>query len=513
MLYSLKQLVVVLTIALIVFAIAKPICLKFMEPSDFARRRVVWLMLTCTAFLAPSLWVYAAVALPLLFWAGRADRHPIALYLFVFLAVPPASLRIPMPLINQLFELSTYRILSLAILLPAAIRILRSGGGAAPGLAKVDVLVLAYGALQLVLYIPYESVTNTLRRAFLFGLDTYLLYFVFSRGASSKAALEDVLGSFWLACAVLVPIASFESLKGWLLFTGIPLRWGDPNRFSWLFRADMLRAQASAGHSLTMGYLFAVAFGFWLYLGSRLPSKRLLWGVGIALWFGLLATYSRGPWIVAAGIFVAYMIASPTGRRHLGRVTLAIAIIAVPFSMTSAGTRILGYLPFIGDADQTNVDYRQLLATVSWGLIKQNPFFGNPFALDYMEELRQGQGIIDLVNTYASVSLFYGLVGCGLFVGCLAYPLLRAGFALKSVRTSDIDAANLGAALFACTAGTLVMLAITSSRDAIGIFPWLLAGLCSGYVAASRGQVLMPITRGAAVPASRGPTVLHDARP
>jgi hypothetical protein len=45
--------------------------------------------------------------------------------------------------------------------------------------------------------------------------------------------------------------------------------------------------------------------------------------------------------------------------------------------------------------------------------------FGNPFVLLDMEELRTGDNIIDLVNAYAQVALFYGLVGLALF--CLLF--------------------------------------------------------------------------------------------
>ena len=511
MLESLKPLVVVLAIALIVFGLAKPLCLHFMEADDFARRRNLWLVLTCAGFAAPNLWVYAAIALPLVYWAGRVDRHPTALYLLLLLTVPPASLPIPLPLINQLFELSPYRILALALLVPAAFRIARTGGASPAGLAKVDLLVLAYGALQLVLYMPYESITNTMRRAFLYGIDTYALYFVFSRGAVTKVALRDTLASFWLACAVLVPITVFETLKGWLLYTGIPARWGVPNEFSWLFRDDSLRAQASAGHSLTMGYLFAIAFGFWLYLGGRQAPKKLLWGVGIAMWFGLYATYSRAPWIVAAFILVVYMLIAPAGRRSLLRASAALAVLAVPFFMSSLGARIINMLPFIGTSDQGNVDYREQVATISWQLIKQNPFFGNPFALRYMGELRQGQGIIDLVNTYASVSVFYGLVGCTLFVGCLVYPLLRSLLVVYKASAVDADGANLGAVLVASALGSLLMMATASFGLGFEVLTWALAGLCSGYTAAmcaTESQSVSPVV-GAHV---RAAAELHPSR-
>ena len=152
--------------------------------------------------------------------------------------------------------------------------------------------------------------------------------------------------------------------------------------------------------------------------------------------------------------------------------------------MTSYGAKIFDLLPFVGSAEQDNVDYRQQVATVSWRLIKQHPFFGDPSALSQMEELRQGQGIIDLVNTYASISVFYGLVGCTLFVLCFAYPLLRTALALPSVAAVDTDGADLGGALAACMAGTLLMLATCSFGMGFEVLTWALAGMCSAYTAA-----------------------------
>ncbi|MES2992947.1 MAG: O-antigen ligase family protein [Pseudomonadota bacterium] len=509
MLDQLRPLIVVLGLALVVFALAKPVCLRFMTAQDFARRRNVWLCLTFTAFVAPNLWLFAAVALPLTYWAGRVDRHPTAVYLLLLLAVPPASLPIPMPLINQLFELSNFRILEFAILVPAAFRILGSERSQRGWGRTADVLVLAFGALQLVLYVPYETFTHTMRRAFLFMLDTYFLYYVFSRAAANREALRDSLCSFWLACAIIAPIALFETLKGWLLFTGIPERWGDPNTLSWLLRGDSLRAQASVGHSLTMGYVLAIAFGFWLYLAGHLDSKRNAWLGGIWLWLGLLAAYSRAPWLVAAAAGCIYLLGSPAGRRGLVRTVIGLAVIAVPFLMTPQGARLVETLPFIGTVDQFNVDYREQLATLSWQLIKLNPMFGSPFAAQHMESLRQGQGIIDIVNTYAWVSLFYGLVGCALFVGAFAFPLARCLFAIRALRSSDPDAVNLGVVLVACMSGTLLMMATASFGNSFEQMSWALAGLCSAYAAAmfdrtpARHGDSMMVSRGAAPMGSR----------
>ncbi len=482
MLDGFKSLVVVLTLALTVFAFAKPICLKFMAADDFARRRMVWVILTAAAFLSPSLWIFAAVAFPLVYWAGRHDPHPTALYLILFITVPMVRVPIPLPLVNQLFELTPFRIFSIALLIPAAFRLIRSGQASRPGLAKADLALIAFGLLQLALYVPYESVTHTARRAVLFVIDTYVLYYVFSRGAAERAALRDTVASFWLAIAVIAPIVVFEAVRSWLLYTNIPVRWGDPNTLSWLFRDGILRAQGPAGHSLTMGVLLATAFGFWLYLGSH-QSKRVLCMVGLVLWAGLFATYSRAPWVVAAAILLAYVLLSPVGRRNIVGIGVGVAAAVAGLSTTSFGTRIIATLPFIGTKEQDNVDYREQVAEVSWRLIKQNPLFGDVFAARYMEELRQGQGIIDIVNTYASVAVFNGLVGATLFVLCFSYPALRSAIAMASVRRDSQDDANLGAVLVASMLGTMLMMATSSFGGAFEQLAWALAGLCSAYPA------------------------------
>jgi hypothetical protein len=500
MLDGLKSLLVVLAFTLTGFALARPVCLKFMDAKDFARRRIVWVALTAAAFMAPSLWIFAAVALPLIYWAASVDRHPTALYLMIFVTTPFVSIPIPLPLVNQLFELTPFRILSIALLVPTAARLLRAPPEPrAPGLAKVDLALIAFLSLQLIVYVPYESFTNTLRRAVLFGLDSYVLYFVFSRATTSVKALRDTLASFWLACVILVPVVVFEAFRGWLLFTNIPSRWGDPNIFSWLFRDGVLRAQGPAGHSLTMGYLLAAAFGIWLYLGSQQP-KRVLWTVGIMMWAGLFATYSRAPWVVAAASLLLYLFLSPAGRRHSVGTAFGAGVAVVGLSMTSFGARILATLPFVGKAEQENVDYRQQVAEVSWRLIKQNPVFGDVFAYRYMQELKQGQGIIDVVNTYAQVGVFYGMVGLALFVVCFVYPALRSTLALWAAKRRDEDDANLGAVLVVGMLGVLLMMATASFGGAFEQMAWVLAGMCSAYPAAMARRAQVPARAPGPVP-------------
>src|SRR5579864_4322665 len=103
MLVSIKALIVVLAIAIVVFRFGKPIALMFSSEPDFYRRRNVWFVLTVTAFMSPSFWLFALVAAPLLLWAGRRDTNPIALYLILLQVIPPIPIDIPVVGIKQLF--------------------------------------------------------------------------------------------------------------------------------------------------------------------------------------------------------------------------------------------------------------------------------------------------------------------------------------------------------------------------------------------------------------------------
>ena len=68
-------------------------------------------------------------------------------------------------------------------------------------------------------------------------------------------------------------VAAFEFARNWLIYSALELQWSD-NPILYLRRGNWLRAQASAGHPLALGYLIAIAFGFWLYLRSQIQSIR-----------------------------------------------------------------------------------------------------------------------------------------------------------------------------------------------------------------------------------------------
>jgi O-antigen ligase len=505
MVASIKALVVVLAIATLVFRLGRPIVARFSSDLDFSRRRNVWFALTVVAFLSPNFWLFVLVATPVLIWAGRKDSNPIAFYLLLLHVIPDIPVGIPTIWINQLFDLDNYRLLSLCVLLPTAQRVKRSGTAAdSPGFTSMDYLLLAFGILQILTYVPLslpnqvplpDSPTNVLRRAFLFVVDVYVLYYVVSRTCTSRRAIADAMATFCLASVVMALIGVFESLRHWLLYDGIITRWSTSVISGYSYtRGGFVRAQASAGHALALGYLLAIAFGFWLYLRSGLKSTSSRIGGALTLWLGLVASYSRGPWIGAAATYMAFAALGPRGLSRLIKAIVIAILLLGALSLTPPGERLINAVPFLGGTtvSDSSVTYRHRLAERSWELIQEHPLLGDGSVLFKMEDLRQGEGIIDLVNTYAEIALFYGLVGLSLFVGFAIVALLKIYSVAKNVARSDPDFGMLGISLAATMLGVLLMLENTSLILALPIMFYVLAGLAAGYVRAGNSTARNP---------------------
>jgi O-Antigen ligase len=490
--HGIKDLIVVLALALAIFHFARPIARHFTSDADFSRRRGVWLALTVVAFLSPTFWWFVIIAAPLLIWARRRDSNPVALYLLLLHVIPSLPVAIPVIGINELFDLDNYRLLSFCILIPVALQLRRAGNGTRiAGLRSMDVLLLAFGVLHIALYIPpdlpnheilRDSLTNVLRRALLFVVDVYALYFAVSRGCSERGKLRDAMATFCLGCAIMAVVAVFESARHWLLYADLQLRWTETASRLYLERAGTLRAQASAGHSLALGYLLAIGFGFWLYLRKEVSSRWTRLAVTLLLWLGLVSAYSRGPWLGAVAVYLTFMAVGPGSFARTFKAAAVIAVVFGAVSLTPFGDRIVSVLPFFGGSvDNANVVYRQRLFDRSWELLRERPFFGDQLAQFKLEDLRQGEGIVDFVNTYADVALSYGLVGLFCFVGFALLGLMRAYRTVRETATADPELAWLGTSLVACIAGTLFMLVDSSFVLGYEKMFYILAGLAAAY--------------------------------
>ncbi len=488
------ELIYILGIAALTFGLAKPIFRRFSLESDFLRRRNVWFVLTITAFLAPNFWVFVVIAVPLFTWAGRKDSNPIALYLLLMHVVPPVQVAIPVPSsivgINQIFNLDSYRLLSLCILVPAAWGLRRPNSGSSTRrVNSMDFLLLAYGAIQVAFFVRpdtpdaaylHDSATNVLRRAVLFFIDIYVVYFVVSRTRWTRHALLEVLAAFCLACVLMASLAVFEGLRHWLLYAELSRNWG--GGLSYLERSGVLRAAVSTGHPLALGYLLAIGLGFWLYLRTHIDSMWSRVVCTLLIWLGLLAAYSRGPWIGALLIYVVFVALGPRATPRLIKASALVALVAAVVLVSPLGDRVTQVIPLMGGrVDVASVEYRQRLARRSLELIREHPAFGDQDVYSKVQDLRQGEGIVDFINTYVEVAVFYGLIGLSLFVGFILVGMVKSYRIARMLRESDPDLSALGVALVACIIGTLLMISACSFVLGYAKMFYVLGGLAVAY--------------------------------
>ncbi len=498
---NLKSLTVVLALACGTFAALRPLCLQYMRPETFRRRRNVWFALTTVAFLSPSFGIYALFAIGLLLWAGRKDDNPLALYALLTFVVPDARFYIPTVLIGQIFDITQYRLLSLFVLVPFVLRFWFQRRATGQTLFNgYDGALLGFLLIYVVTNIPYESATATMRHAFLLTIDCFVVYYAFSR-IDGTHRIQDVMACFCLAAGIMAPIAIFEWSKGWLLYTGLASAWGDPNVFSWLVRGDRLRALAATQGPLTLGYQLAMGLCFLIFLqaGLRMPMlKRAAVAVFV---FGLYTTASRGPWLTALIAILVLVALRPGSVRKLTGLAITLSSCVLVAYFTPLRETVIERLPIIGTMDQETVDYRRQLADLSWVLISRHPLFGDPFVASQMESMRQGQGIIDIVNGYLFTLLFTGCVGMTLqgiwYIGALVGGSRR----FFQVRSLPGSFGSQGAALLACCVGTLFFIATAG----YGSTTYLLFGLLYAYAKTSNER--LPAAR---VGTFRFPTALAE---
>jgi O-antigen ligase len=483
----LRALVVILALATAVFVFAKkPACALASTTGDFERRRNLWFAITLTAFLAHNFWIYIIVAAILLLLTLPREPNKLAMYFLLLFAVPAVSAEITgLGVIKHFFAIHYLRLLALAVLLPAFLFLWTKPDTQRFGRSLPDKLIAGYIILQVLLMLTVTTFTNTLRHGVFYAfIDVFLPYYVASRSLKNLQGFRDALTAFVIAALVLSAIGAFEFARHWLLYTSLEdalgVHWA---LSSYLARGDSLRALASTGHPIVLGYVMAVALGFSLYLRKSVANP-MLWGLSVVLLMaGLLASLSRGPWIGAAAILLVFVATGPSAGLRFAILGLLGTIFVPVLLISPIGETIIDHLPFVGTVDESNVTYRQRLLELGIQVVLQNPVFG---AFDFiyspaMQELKQGQGIIDIVNSYLGVALSSGLVGLSLFSGIFIAVAVSILKGMRNVTDKNDERYLLGQALLSVLLGIMIIIFTVSSISVIPVVYWSVAGLGVAY--------------------------------
>jgi len=481
-----KALIVILLLSTTVFVFAQRPAYAIIRKEDYSRRRNLWLTITLAAFLAQNIWIYFLIAGALLLFTRTHESNPVASYFFLLFVIPASAIQIPgLGLVNYLFALSHQRLLVLVILLPTFIILAGRKDSLPFGRTLPDKLLATYLALIIILYLRETTLTDTLRQGFYQFIDIFLPYYVVSRSLKNTQDFRDAMLSFVIAVMILALIGTFESVKHWLLYVPLENTFDISSRFSqYGVRAGLLRAGASVG-TIPLGYVIAVSIGFYLFLQQSIRSQYTRTAGFLLLITGLLASLSRGPWVGAVFLYLVFIATGRYPVRSLVKLGL-IGLIMLPLILLLPGTgKIVDLLPYVGtSSQQINISYRERLLENSLIVINRHPWFGS---IDYletpeMEAMRQGQGIIDIVNTYIRVALEGGYIGVSLFIGFFLTICWGIYKSFNRLVDKSSEEYFLGRSLLASLIGILLIIFTVSSISVIPIVYWSVAGLGAAYV-------------------------------
>jgi hypothetical protein len=446
-----------------------------------------WILLTTAAFVSGHFVVFALVAAGVCVWLARKSPDDVpAIYVALLPLMPLYEVTIPGFLgIKRILSIDYQELLTLVLLIPAliaarqrtAIRSTKVRNG-------VDVMFFTYCAwLFFLAFVQRPSVTDSLRTAFEVVAFLLLPYLAVSRLIRSWAQFRSVILALVFSGLMVACIGMMEQRMTWHFYEHMPtlLKLDPVAGFAMAheYRFGILRIKGSIDGGI--GFFLVFALAGWICIWSLRMIKWWIMLIGlVAFALPIFFTGSRAAWIISA-----LMIAS----------TLAFSLIKSPGRFVFAAALGMFAIPvvqnyFLSTTDAFGTfDYRAELIRSAFPMVFERPILGwdgatELFANGRLEHMRQGMGIIDLVNSYLTEALFHGLPGVAMFAGIL-FASLWAVLRRHQRGSGSGEGFRPAAAAFLASMviATAFLLVTISMVGHIPSYLFLLAALCSAFAA------------------------------
>ena len=483
-----RALIVVLVLSGAIWFFAKPVVIQLIASEDFHRWRNLWFFTILAWFLAHNFWIYVALMVVALSIARQKEKYIFGLFLLLVLAAPPSQMAIPgFGIIDHLFVLTHYRLLALVLLLPAALTLARKSGVQRLGAAPIDWAVLGYLAWLCLMDFRETSITNGFRIMLLNVVDYLLPYYVASRAIKTSADFRGTFSGLVLGGVFVSVFAIFEVVQSWRLYTASAFELGlFRYPVTYKMRGDFLRPASTVIDSIMVGWVIVVAMAALLHLRKQTHQGWRQLTVWIIVVAGVTASMSRAPWLAAIILSFTYILQSEKAITSLLKFGAIIFISLLMLSWFPSGQAFLDLLPFIGKDEQGSVDYRENLISAAIPAIERNFFTGDPRIPDIpeLQGMRQGEGIIDLVNSYLAVMLYSGAIGLFFYLAMFFSALRGLQRAKRTIAKEAVEFKVLARTLVAMLVANMFMLMTASSILTAPILIYSTLGFCSAFVLA-----------------------------
>jgi O-antigen ligase len=474
-----STLVIILSIAITIFVIGKKHIEPLLEPGEFIRWRNAWIIITLIAFLSGNFWVYIIATGLYVSYAIKPIKNRFAFFLAILFVVPVISIRL-----GPFIPIDYVRLLSLIILLPMFLSTKWREDTPRFGRTLADNLVITLIVLMTLLEMRGTTYTDAMRNGIGYFLTWFLPYFVASRAIKDFKQLKAVIIGFVLAGMIAGSIAVYENMSQWLLYNPLANALHTPFGLgAYLGRGNSLRALSSLGHPLILGLAMVITFGLYLSIAPAIENKWIRRLCLLAILAGLIAPVSRGPWVAAAVLFFIFLALGPNVVKKMSVAFMMSILVGVSLPVIPGGEKIINMLPFVGNVDKFNVDYREVLFDKALLIVQREPLLGVPEPSNEpeMEDMKQGEGIVDIVNSYLNIVLGYGVPGLLLYVGFFLLAIYHVYKSRMKIRDKNSDEYLCGTALIATMVAVLLAIFSVSSIGVIPTVIFTLAGIMFSY--------------------------------
>lgn len=305
------------------------------------------------------------------------------------------------------------------------------------------------------------TATNFLRSCVEILLAYGIPYYIVSRAIKSFDDIKRVM--LYMSCAaVMVSVVMFyETLRTWPLYRILYLHYGMDLAAMVKLRSGWLRATGTGVEATSMAFVLVPCFIATVCSRRAFASTTHYVGLLAVLGLGLLSPQSRGA-LVGLLFGITAMNLYLRRRASVVSVMFLAACLAGAMLIVPAESRLGSMLGKSADTVGTS-DYRKDLLRRGMEEIGKRPLAGvsEAVVLENLADLKQGEGIIDFVNTYLYIALITGIIGLIAFaVGLGAQPL--AFWRMRgSLSSSDVNV-EIVAFVFAGLLTLMEMIAFTS---------------------------------------------------
>lgn len=446
---------------------------------------------TALFFLAPSPLIFlVGSGAAITFFGQKADKAILGAFLLPLL--PNTTMQfLSLPGINYLYPLNFPIIVSLFAFLPA---MGRKGGERLGGYKTLDRLFLFMVISWIVLSFRSDSITHNLREASVTVLTFIVPYLAITRSINSREKFILLFKAILVSFVIMACVAFICQQFWWDIYSGQADRLFGGHSLTKM-RGGLLRITSTYGNAyinvgilLVMGALFSVAFA------PKTKGFITKYGLPVVLLFGALMTASRSPFIAGILSTPILLTAFPNVFGKVMRFVVIGAVSIGLIAVSPLGEGIADFMPsFDSDEEQS---YRSRLMEVGMQEVRKRPLLGDPVYFDNpnFEVLRQGEGIVDFVNSYLEKALHYGVPLALIYILMAIGPGLLAWRASRKLGPDDLEWRFVGGAMAAGLVCFAAGLFGTATNGQTEIVQYVLLGMTVCYLRITLATSSAPVT-------------------